>query len=489
MGFAKPARLLVIVRRTTPYTWTIQSRLFQPNNHPSGENTLRVSVTSDDALQAMFDEDGPKEQIKTVIKLVKPDSKIPAAEVLKPFGMVINALMQGAPPPMTNMDDLLKFFQSPDINDPLSLAASTTLLALADDQTANLVAVVPDEAFGLEGGQMTNRELTLQSAVGLLEKLSSSSLTSEGGWVTMAPKFASVSHLCRLDRVALRTLIDAEKREGGMSIYDKGQFFLTYPEWSESLWSAYQFLAVPGMMESMMFGMGGGEPNEAYRFFGSLQQNQISRLLGGEAIPYVQLTPQQRIQFDRCVSSIVSLDGPSRNPMDWLSGDVPVMPGEGTEGQKPIPFADISDRPGQAAQTGYIKIQGKETTVVKPSGGTSFAFFGAQTYDAATYAMMKQMMSTPEASAFSGMFPKLENMQLGKRLTLDLQFHVYGNHGGRQGLSGTSMEQGGRRYSEAELPADFLEAVRKAEERFNGMGQGPGDGTMPDDPDDGRVKP
>ena len=471
------SRMLLVCDRPTPYSWQIEIVGLDREQNRTLQNQLQPAVMDQNGLMAMFDPESRTKAVDPTFKLNGPESKVPTSESFKSFSMFINSVTQGAPPPMIDAKEMLRFFRNPVQFDPLSQTPTSALLTLAEDQKTNLVAVVPDEAFVLEGASMYNRELTLKSAVSALEQLGTCDFESKDGWTTLRPRFPSIDGLARLDRNALQVLINKDEESGSLSVMDKGTFLLTYPEFSEMLWQIYQFLAAPSMTEGMFEGMAGVRgKNDAYRFFASLNPPERSALLEGKAISYSALTGASRAKFDRCLGELVSLGG--KNP-EMRSPFIPESSPADFRQASP-PFADITDLPPQVASQGFVTLSVDNDIVVRPVSD-EFNFFMMQTLTPDALAMLKQMMSQPEAAAYSGMMPKLDRLRPGSRTRLDIKFAATPEFGGRHLLSGIQMTGDKRGVKESDLPPAFLAALRKAEEDYRRLMQGDGE-AMPDAP-------
>ncbi len=472
-------RMLLIMKRVSPYSWQVRIMGLDRANQVRVQNYFQPTAIDQPALMMMFDPDQVTKIKESTLKINNPKTSIPTSESFKSFAVFINSITQGAPPPMLDTKEMLTFFRNPMQFDPLSQTASAALLAIAEDQKAQLVAVVSDDAFVLESAAMYNRELTVGTAASALESLGTAQMESKDGWVTMKPAFPSVSPRARLDRKALQALISKEEATGSLSIMDKAAFMLTYPEYSELLWQIYQFLAAPSLMEGAFEGGMGANANAAYRFFGSLNPPERDALLSGQAVPLYRLTAAVRSRFVECLEEVQALGGENPAARNMFAPPLGMdMPGEE---EPPKPFADFTDVSVQTVAQSYVTAKPITDIIVKPVGD-QFSIFMMQTMTPETLAMIKQMMNSPDTMGFAGMLPKLDKLRPGTRTRLDLEFTVVPKFGGRHLLSGVQMTGDRNGVPESQLPASFLAALRKAEEMYRGiMDGGEMPGEMPDE--------
>lgn len=127
-----------------------------------------------------------------------------------------------------------------------------------------------------------------------LESLPTLDFDSHGGWIRLKARYPSISEACRLDREALQSLIALEAADGDVSILARGQFWLTYPEFSPTLWQLYSSLALPSLMGSM-FERGWGTAGLPYRFFATLNPPDRAELLAGRPIEWPGFLAMQDI--------------------------------------------------------------------------------------------------------------------------------------------------------------------------------------------------
>lgn len=364
---------------------------------------------------------------------------------------------------MVDLKDMLAFFRRPVTNEPLSKTPTSTLFLLADDQRSNLAAVLGDEAFALEGAAIYNREVSLQMAIAYWEQFSTAEFEVKDGWVLLKPAMPSLSQICRMDRAALQSLIEKEENGSGISILDKGTFFLTYPEYSEGLWQMYSYLAVPGLSSGWD---GSEDAPDAYRFFATLGGNLREALWQGHAIPYVQLTPDARRHFERCLDQVEDVTGENSNLNSWMFGNA-----EGQKTEVKPPFQDITDLSSAAISQSRVSASVYGDVVVRPTGDV-FNFYMLTTMSPETLAMMLQMQNDPEAASYTSMMPKFDRFQPGERTRLDLKFAVTPQFGGRKLINGIKMTGDKRGVEFRDLPPPFIAAVRKAEEAYRKMMEG-----------------
>ena len=461
-AFRPIQRLLLIIERTSPYEWNIVTKALTQDNiklvhQQSGASLLwsKMPIEGGDAKN-------PPKPTPSQFKLNDPGTAIPTPEAFKTLSVFINAVSQGSPPPMVDQKEMLSFFQTPAKNEPLSLTTTSALLALADDQKANLVAIVPDDAFALEESVLTNQTLTLGSAMEQLESLPTLDFDSHDGWILLKARYPSISEACRLDREALQSLIDLEAADGDVSILARGQFWLTYPEFSPTLWQLYSSLALPSLMGSMF--EGGGELPDAYRFFATLNPPDRAELLAGRPVSVARLSPDARYHLERSIKEITTTTGDNPELQSWFMR----WTGRDTQEQPDRPpFEDVTDFPPQSNAEAVVLATVHRDYVVRPMGNDFSFFMGNMSAD--SLAMMRQMRNSPDAGEWSSMMPKFDQFRVGDRTRLDLKFIMAAPYGGRAIISGVQMTGDPAGMPFNRLPQPFLDAVRKAEEAFRRM--------------------
>lgn len=461
-AFRPIQRLLLVIERTSPYEWNFVSKALTRDNTKLFHQQTGASLLWSRSLPESDGAKNPPKQPASQFKLSNPETAIPTPEAFKTLSVFINAVSQGSPPPMVDQKEMLSFFQTPAKNEPLSLTTTSALLALADDQKANLVAIVPDDAFALTESVLTNQTLTLGSAMEQLEGLPTLDFDSHDGWIHLKSRYPSISEACRLDREALQSLIALEAADGDVSMLAKGQFWLTYPEFSPTLWQLYSSLALPSLMGSMF--EGGGEVPDAYRFFASLNPPDRAELMAGRPVSVARLSPEARYHLERSIREITTTAGD--NPdlqswfMRWTGRDAEEQP------DRP-PFEDVTDFPPQSNAEAVILATVHRDNVVRPMGNDLSFIMGNMSAD--SLAMMRQMRNSPDAGEWSSMMPKLDQFRVGDRTRLDLKFVMAAPYGGRAIISGVQMTGDPAGVPFNRLPQPFLDAVRKAEEAFRKM--------------------
>lgn len=367
---------------------------------------------------------------------------------------------------MVDQKEMLAFFREPATNEPLGQSATSSLFALADDQQANLVAAVPDDAFTLEGASIMNRTLDLQRAVSALEGLPLVNLVSKDNWVVMNSAFPSLGAHCRLDRESLQALGKKEESSGGLSMLDKGQFLLTYPEYSTSLWQVYSMFVVPGLMGGMF--EGGSDSSEVYRFFASLSPPDRDQLTSGQPVPMSRLSMESRNLFEQCIGEISTINGENPELRSWFMR----WDGEEKAEEEPCPYKDVTDFAQHVIAQSFAVGNVVTDHVAKVVGNDLSLFLG--TLDAESLAMLKQMRESPEMAQWSSMMPEFNRFRPGTRTRLDLKFVLSQPYGGRGLINGTQMSADTQGVPFNRLPRPFQDAVKKAEEAYKQLMQGAG---------------
>lgn len=462
--FRPTTRVLLVIQRQAPVNWVMRTQFLNASNLADSSNQNEVSGFSEQAERIMMMGE-TTDKVEIPFKLNQPKKEIPVDESMKPLSIMLNAVMQGAPPPAMK-GDMFSFFRKPDETDPLSLTATTVLITLAEDQKANLTAILPDELFVLESSTFMSRKLDLQTACETIEALKATKFEIRDGFMEMRPVYRLYGS--RLDRKALRAAIDAEASHGALTIDQKAALAITHPDRSEMLFMIYQFLLLTSFSDGLIFGgstMSVDNRFETLRFFHSLSGELRQRLLRGEAIPYRELTAEQKRRFALCVQYIMDVTAPEINFEDMVVPDS--QPTEISEeaGRRSMsrPIADLSDQPTALPSGGFVRATVQTDTVVKPVTDGS-TFMPGQIMTASTLAFYKMMLSRPEAQAFAGMMPKLDRLRLGERTTLRLDFNVLSGYGARGSASGARFMGDPSGVPESALPPDFLARMRQVME-------------------------
>ncbi len=299
--------------------------------------------------------------------------------------------------------------RKPDEVDPLSIGLGDALSNLGATQNVNLIACLPDSAECPACLDLREQSFT---AAKLLEQASAKwglDADQDGHWLTIRPALPSEARAKRLDREALRELIDHCIGQSPppldlLSRYCATQPLVGHNESFESVWLRMNCSEIAKKLYQHV-------PERCmYRFWGLLSASQRDRIRNGKSIAMGSLLPEQRTLLYRAMPMMhCSLDNPSAPKTDqaqsYIDDSSEVLP----------PLERIrADLKGAYAT--------RETLLGISENGEK-AVFDFQTIEDIAMALVREM-SNPDAMTVAAPRIRYPYYQPGKRTAIKLSVNV-----------------------------------------------------------------
>jgi hypothetical protein len=343
----------------------------------------------------------------------------------------------------------------PEINDPLGFMATDMYLAVAKKKHRQLVADLPDEAYGRgEGIGMTEPAKTVEEVEASISSREVVQASDDGEFLYLRPAKPAEDRIHRTDRTALRTLLHAVEAKGLPSLDDIADFSLSSDDpMSSGMLMTYFALFSTGIGSGVM--MNGGQTGwSLYRVYGSLDGTERQTLRSGGSVPFAAMNgAQQGYCAAYLFSSESSIEAEGANQShDFFTRMMSRFMGGG---------ADYKDEPTEVMPNG-LPVGGSLSCTPNPEpmiqtgdGDGALSNWTLGPEELAMFRMFSK--SAPQAE---GAFKLPKQGLLGTRLKLDLTFHVGPKLSAQGELSDSYVDKNGSLVSLASLPGEFESRIQ-----------------------------
>lgn len=461
--FTRPAdrvgKLLVAVNRNEFSSGSIQVRVILGD--VDGDSTLARATTTLQAgpgTQAVFNQVVQNPEGTPYAFTFSPDTQA----MIDAFRPVVGAAGQTElkPLPAPVLAQLLQ----PEQRDPLSFATSEILLQAVEQENRNLVAVMPDFAYGI-GLVMSAGKIT-PSSLRIIARELGLTIEDAPGWMSIQPSDPISARRSRIDRRALGTFVRSVHQKGRSTLEDRAAFALGLPRDQQATWLAMTTVA---LVQARRDGMDGFD-RDMLRFYGSLTPAQKGTLASNGKVSLQSLTPVQVEALDAIVYAS------ERNSLRVQRARVP-------SDQAPILADGFENEPTELVPNGFtieasFTMKTQQETVAQPVTRDPNTPARMVPMTAGSFAWQLYALENPSVMA-GGQSPGLtfdfERIVLGERRTLTFDFQLTPQVGVLRTLNDDTM---GKVMPYRDAPAAFRDAVDRSlvqiRESFNRRGSGSG---------------
>ncbi len=369
------------------------------------------------------------------------------------------AMMEQKPSP-----ELLETLLRPDLHDPLSLAPSDSVLAVAKAKNVNLVANLPDDVVSpiTAMALMGKAAPTVEGYLAELQSGEKTTVEIKDGWMVVKPSRPVEARRTRVDREALARFIARARETETPSLEDLADYaFHSLPPTSTPISMPYLVYSAPSALGG---GMSGLQDWDMLRFYGSLSPAQRRQLGSGDALPFRELARSQRDLIARMAfgtNARLIVESPnSKTASD--DGGFFAMVGK----FMPKTHADYRDEPTEAMPNGLpvdgavvVKsTPGSFVTVAGPDGTTN-RMYGAMGPD--ELGMIQYLREEPALAQAAALMPKFDRFRVGDRTTLEFNFMLMPGISIQHTLNNDLMGKNAPLVSLEQFPADFTARMNK----------------------------
>lgn len=388
-------------------------------------------------------------------------------EMMKLFDMNGMSAMFGSAGPKVS-DGLMSKLRQPTLFDPLSFAASDSLMFVASDRKLNVVAGIPDAITGMVD-LMVSKGMTVGAFVERMQENRALAIETKDGWFTVRPFDPESSKRFRVDRKALADLI-AASADGAPSMDALAKYALANESpMKTEIVMPYLTLCVPSIFADMMMG---GRGWNALRLYGTLSLTQRNTLRAGGHLGFATLTPPQREHVEELVYGVetaLQVIDPTK-PQDELPEFMRMAGamfggGQGMDYRTEPTEVMPNGLPNQGVVAGLL--------VMKPILTPATGLLSKMGFDASMVAMFTFAMKMPEAA---GQMPEFGGMRLGERTILNLRFIVAPSVEQTERLSSDAPSSDKTVYGMDNLPPAMKAAVEKEMAKLKKLGMFGGGG-------------
>ncbi len=406
----------------------------RPSSNSDLELELRIEAADGEVVnlwQSDLDVDSPQES--------EPSEQLKSTKLeLSPESQAIEAVLryqtgspEGESAPISLTPEVRKRILRPDIDDPLSFVPADVLLQLAKVKGLDLVACMPDDLLAAD--PINGADL----AVALQEAAPSISIYEQDGALLVRPKDWLRLEAERLDRKRFGALMNIADEDDTIRLAKWAEYSLSNPDPNDQL--AGEFLmAVTGLDEALSHS---GESWTMLQLYGLLLPTQLQALNAGGHLRYADLTEAQRNLLSYYV---------------FGSADAPGVRNEGTLTVQPevtdIFPQGLSDVDLSWTTESFRVALGVEPRIGSPQSAQELgSIAGVREHD---LTQVGRLSSLAPYTRF--------------RYGTETQMSVYVALGSGDGFSDQLSDDEmlpGANYTLTNLPSDFMDAYRQAEQR------------------------
>jgi hypothetical protein len=364
--------------------------------------------------------------------------------------------------PVSLSKESLEILTHPEKHEPLDLAATPPMDAIAQAKKTNIVAVLPDILFLVPATPMEAGTIKLTPSVYLrfLSMPVFFKLEEKDGWIMVRPANPIQARRVRADREALGKYLRRLQKEARVTLDNAAEFAQSSEE------EGYGFSQVLG---SLVAGTGvsllveGSKGESTYlKLYGSLTPSQRQTLMSGGSLRIGQLSPFQQSLVARIVYG----------PMAWGTDRrlelLPTEPNSAADGETDLDQEVWSEfsiilEPTQALPAGLPS----EATLTLKSVQSDVIFTSSEEHRFANYAQeIDGLAFTLYAKDHPDKFPwavdqgRFKDFQAGRQTTLTFTFRFLD----RIGAVGTLKDQYkiGKPGPLTDLPPDIQKRLQDA---------------------------
>lgn len=355
------------------------------------------------------------------------------------------------PVPKAADPEFERMVMRPDEHDPLSFATSDYLFTLAEDQKSNLVAIPTDDLFDVSEDYWTSEaNISFESFTERLNDSGPMRVAKDGTFLRVEPNWKVRGKWARLNRIALRTLLDSKQKFIAPPLNSYAEFARSVPDYALNIYDTYA--QATGLVSWF-------SPSSDYfnlRFYDSLSIAQREALLGGQRLSFSQLSPPQRLVAQRMIShSSGSGNGDSLGNSPRSPAEMPAEISDNLE------ITDLFTHVSEHSIT--FSASSQKQTVIALADYNLYPEKLSPLY-AALYAVLRHQMENDERPIENGILPNFDKYFLGQESNYDIEILFTPNLKRTIGLTDTQFSQ--RIYSYEELPADFRATAETVRDRI-----------------------
>ena len=432
--------------------------LFDDAIFTSGEGGTSVAISTDGAIVDQVDPKAPKPAT-----IGPKEDPIKFSEISKQLKELNGMNMQQKKMSSELRDRLLH----PELYDPLSFSQSEALLAVADAKDLDVIAMLPDSvismfSFGAAGGNETP-----SSHLKWLLENKRLKVVNDGKTLMVVPATPADNRRYTFNRKVLGEFLVACAKIETPGLELTASFALKSPSPSENrAMGFYLRIFTPGLVNG---GMMGSNSWDMLRLYGAMSPDQRQGLLAGRTIPLANFSPEQRAQLSKMVfGANAKLDvatGRQNQKSDEFSWDS--MMGGMFGGQAQTFREEPTEiMPNGIPGAGFLDVVVKKDyfVVVADENSQMADMMGGMGID--ELAMLKYFQEDPKMSEVSGMIPRINNVKLGDRLTLDFNFTLAPRVTYHQKLTDDQIDKSKDAVSMSSLPSDMQARIDKRVEQM-----------------------
>ncbi|HTQ12215.1 MAG TPA: hypothetical protein VMI31_19280 [Fimbriimonadaceae bacterium] len=181
----------------------------------------------------------------------------------------------------------------PEKHDPLGFVPGQAVLALAQSEGKNIVALLPDPCFGPMTHEFAS-EVTPSQLLAALGSTDGIVAKQDGDWLEVSPEFPAAARAGKVDRAALGTLLRALDKNGEFSLDDLCGFAVAQDKVPglNDIDGIYPRLVNTSAANSDFSPLATGSYS-LYRFYGTLTSGQRQAVASGRQMAMSGLGPDQ----------------------------------------------------------------------------------------------------------------------------------------------------------------------------------------------------
>ena len=444
--------------------------LYDAEGNALAEDSRELSAISEEDIEAMIGVDAvsASEEVATEEGQEKPvekpiDPKLNVDVVLSPLSAEFVKGSRGRDSDTNEpiSDALRTALLRPDETDPLAYGLSDVLIQSSELLETDLVAALPDNVFGFGAVRDSQK---LGHVWRRFSESDEVKVTSDGTWTLIRAAEPATARAARLDRPALRILLDASAGRMSCPLDSMAAYAAKNPEPSESpLAMGFVTMVAPGLVSN---GIPGQSDWETLRLWGRLTPDLRAALRSGSRVSLGRLPAGAMEVVNQMVygAGATFLVGDAAAPADPFAEMMTIGMGA---------FGGESDWRNEPTETlpnglpvdGFMTLTQRPTSWVVPVRPDGQPLFPMGPIGAMEIGMLTAMLELDKSGQMAASMPTFKDFVHGNRN--EMRFTFMYREGLRQERKLLDDKEGdGKAVPLDGLPSGFLEEVAKAREQM-----------------------
>jgi hypothetical protein len=471
-----PAKALVVVSRKNMFFnsgLSLELKLYDANGKVLTTSTLPLSMGGMPfgAVAAAAVEDGKAGDQTAAPAKKEEGKKVDSREIkLSTLSAELHKMdgsfgRGGGAASLKLSKDLMDALRDPVEHDPLSFVHSEGLIQIAENRNEQLVADLPDSVTSILGFLTDKGTLTTDTFLTEIKGDDKAAVVEGNGWMVVSPADGAKSRKERIDRYALRTLIQVADSKGSVGLDDVASYATKNESPMEGAPASmsYIMLFAPGAVQQGMM----GQVNwDMLRFYGLLDPAQKQSLRQGTRLAFNRLTSGQEAQVTKMVfgakeSLVVETrqnrpGQPKEDPITQMIRSQMEMFGGGNENDYRTEPTEVM--PSGLPQDGFIVVDFSSEPVGQPQTMSTDLGRGIS-LGPTELGLFKFFKDDPQMAGMSGEMPTMDDIKVGTRSIYNFSFYVAQAVCEKQTLNDDAIAKDAPVYKVGNLPADFQKRI------------------------------